>query len=373
MKKLAILGANEPLRSFYKRAKELGYEIFGFAWEEGAVCKEYCDIFFPISFNEKDKILEICRALKIDGVTSFTLESAVPTVIYLAQKLNLVGNSFHCLRFIEDKYSMRTRLKEYGLPIPDFHLITDVDQLDSLKCEFPLIVKPVDNAGGRGVTKVDNREELLKAYYRAVAHSNKKEVLVEKFIGGSEFSVEYISHNRNHYYLATTDEINIGAPYYIAIEGHQPASISDEVNERIKEIIERSLTALELFNSPSHSEIKLDENGDLYIIEINPRMGGGHIGSHLVKLSTGYDFIKGTIELCTNTFTVPEKQIQECAGIYFYIPGREWIREYINDPSKYDKIVYAEEASTEQRELESDSDCVGCFIYQSKRKFSYNS
>lgn len=374
MKKIAILGANEPLRPFYKRTKELGYEVFGFAWEEGAVCKEYCDKFFPISYKEKDKILEICRELEIDGITSFTLEPAVPIVIYIAQKLSLVGNSFHCLRFIEDKYSMRTRLKEWGVPVPAFHLITNVTQLDSLECEFPLIVKPVDNAGSRGVTKVENRDELVIAYHRAVAYSKKEEVLVEQYIEGREFSVEYISHNGIHYYLATTDKVNTGAPYFVEIEGHEPADISDDINNRIKEIIEKSLTALELFNSPSHSEIKLDDKGELYIVEINPRMGGGCIGSHMVKLSTGYDFIKGVLEVCTNSFTKPEKNDLKCAGVYYLTPDREWVREYINDPTKYDRIVYTEAAliEYEQKQLESNSDCVGCFVYQSKERFRCN-
>ena len=76
MKKIAVIGANEPLEPFFKQVKALGYYIVGIAYEKGAVCKKYCDKFYPISFADKDAVLEICKQEKVNGITSFSLESA---------------------------------------------------------------------------------------------------------------------------------------------------------------------------------------------------------------------------------------------------------------------------------------------------------
>lgn len=73
MKKLAIIGANESLECFYKQAKKLGYYLIGIAYEKGAVCKKYCDKFYPISFADKDSVLEVCKTENIDGINSFSL------------------------------------------------------------------------------------------------------------------------------------------------------------------------------------------------------------------------------------------------------------------------------------------------------------
>ena len=106
MKKIAIIGANAPLEPFYRQARKMDFYIIGIAWEEGAVCKKYCDKFYPISFSDKDAVLDICRKEDIDGITSFSLESALPTVVYVAQELGLVSNDQECLKLTSNKYTI---------------------------------------------------------------------------------------------------------------------------------------------------------------------------------------------------------------------------------------------------------------------------
>lgn len=371
MKKLAVIGANRPLIPFYKRAKELGYLIYGFAWEEGAVCKSFCDEFFPISFTEKEQILNICQKIGIDGITSFSLESALPTVIYVAQEMHLISNSLSCLKLTEDKYTMREALKKAGVSVPDYHLITQKENLFSINWNFPLIVKPVDNGGSKGVTKVEDFKQLLIAFDRALQHSPKKEVIIEQYIDGREFSVEYISHNKQHYYLTTTDKETSESPYFIELAHHQPANIPEVINEKIKQTTEKSLTALNIYNSPSHTEIKLDSKGNLYIIEIGPRLGGDHITSDLVKLSTGYDLIEGAIKLCLNEFNEPSIKFHKYSGIYYLTPITKWVLNYIQHSNDFSEIVYTEVLNPTNTKLESNLDRNGCFIYQANTKFTH--
>ena len=214
MNKVAVIGANEPLLPFYRRAKELGYYVVGIAWEEGAVCKPYCDKFYPVSFSEKERVLDICRQENINGILSFSLESALPTVTYVAQSMGLVSNSYECLELTATKYSQREAFCKSGLNVPEYYLIKEERELEMLDIAFPVIVKPVDSGGSQGITKVDNPGMLRNAYHYAKRCSKTDTVLVEEYIDGREFSIEHISHEGKHYLVQITDKVTSGPPFY---------------------------------------------------------------------------------------------------------------------------------------------------------------
>lgn len=365
MKKLAIIGANKPLESFYKQAKKLGYYLIGIAYEEGAICKKYCDKFYPISFADKESVLEVCKKEKIDGIISFSLESALPTLIYVAQSMGLVSNSFECAKKLENKYSMRECFTANGIPNPLYKIVRSKDELDIVNIPYPCIVKPVDSGGSQGVTKVNNFTELRKAFDRAIEYSRKGGVIIEQYIDGREFSVEYISHNGKHYHLQITDKTTSGEPYFVELAHHQPAQIPINIVDRIKCMVEKALTVLSIENSASHTEIKLNSKGELYIIEIGARMGGDCITSDLVRLSTGYDMVKGCIELATGSFRVPKIENRCFSGIYFYSNLTPFVADVISNRNMYPEIVEVELEPKPITETKCNADRMGYFIYRS--------
>lgn len=362
--KIAVLGANEPLIPFYRQAKNLGYTIIGIAIEKGAVCKQYCDKFYPISFAEKEKVLEVCRKEKIDGITSFSLESALPTLVYIAQAMGLVSNSEESIAITQSKYSQRKALQEAGIPVPKFFLITNVDELSKVKCHFPVIVKPVDSGGSQGICKVDSEDKLTEAYHYAVSFSRSSSVIIEEFVDGREFSVEYISHQGKHYFLQITDKVTSGAPRFVEMQHHQPADIPSAIKLRIKEMVEKALTALKITDSASHTEIKLNSMGELYIIETGARMGGDYISSDLVRLSTGYDFVDGAIKLATGQFEEPVFPYSKHSGVYFYSKLAPDVGDVIRRHNQWPEIVEWEISEEPLMEVKSNADRRGYFLYQ---------
>ena len=368
MKKLAIIGANESLECFYKQAKKLGYYLIGIAYEKGAVCKKYCDKFYPISFADKDSVLEVCKTENIDGITSFSLESALPTVIYVAQNMGIVSNSFECAKKLENKFTMRKCFTAAGIPNPLYKLVKTTMDLDEIDMLFPCIVKPVDSGGSQGVTKVNDRKELHNAFQRAIKYSKNGGVIIEQFVDGREFSVEYISHNGNHYHLQITDKVTSGEPYFVELAHHQPAQISVELMSRMKNMVEKALTVLDIENSASHTEIKLDSKGDLYIIEVGARMGGDYITSDLVRLSTGYDFVKGVIDLALDDFETPQFNKTKYSGVYFYSSITPFVKEYIQRYKDDPVIVEFQINKEENNYCYRNGDRNGYFIYQCEQK-----
>lgn len=369
MKKIAVIGANKPLIHFYKQAKALGYYIIGIAYEKGAVCKEYCDKFYPISFVDKEKVLEVCREESIDGITSFSLESALPTVVFVAQKLGLVSNTEECVRRLANKYTMRNSLNAAGIRNPQYAIVSNPSELDNLQVPLPCIVKPVDSGGSQGVTMVSRKEELMPAFERSLEYSHSGGVIVEQYVDGREFSVEYLSCNGRHYNIQITDKVTSGPPYFIELQHHQPADISKELRDRICCVVEKALTALCVENSPSHSEIKLNSSNELYLIETGARLGGDFITSDLVRLSTDYDMVLGALELATGCFKKPFIENRHFSGVFYYSSLTPNVKKYIDNAKDYPFIVDASCLNEEIKDCQRNGDRNGHFIYQSDHRF----
>lgn len=275
-----------------ERAKRMGLRTICFAWPQGAVCKDICDVFYPVSITEQDEILRLCREEHIDGVCTIASDVAAPTVAYVAEKMGLPGNPYEAAVRAHDKQLMHRMLTAAGVDCPMSNLQCPISDL-----QFPLIVKPTDRSGSLGVQKVERAEELEAAIANAKALSLHGEAIVEEFIEGREISVEMISQNGVHHALQITDKTTTGAPHFVELAHHQPSTLPADLQQRIFAITRRALDALGLTNGASHSEYKITKEGRVVVMEIAGRMGGDFIGSDLVPLSTGYDFLKGVIEV----------------------------------------------------------------------------
>lgn len=346
MKKLAVIGANEPLLPFYKKAVKLGFDIYAFAWDEGAVCKDLAKEFYPISFTEKDLILEKCKEIGIDGITSFSLESALPTVIYIAEKMNLVSNSSSILDYTGNKYNMRQKCRDNGLDLLDFWLLETIDSLDKQKILYPVIVKPCDGGGARGISLVKHEKEMAFAFEYALKYSKTKKVIVEEYIEGVEASAVFISYEGKHKLITVTDKITSGSPHYVELEHSQPSSFSSDIVIKIDSLCTEVLTILNVKVGVTSIDLRIKENGEPVVIEVNPRMGGNMITSHLVELSTGFDIVKAACDLaCGSPLELPEKLFSRNAQVFYYTPYSLWVKEFCEkkkDSSNLEEVAIKE-------------------------------
>lgn len=366
-KKIAIIGASYLQLPLVQKAKEMGLETHCFAWEDGAVCKEFSDCFYPVSILEKEQILEICQQIKVDGITTIASDAAVPTVCFVAEKMGLISNAFKDVAVTIDKYKMRQRFVEYAVSSPRFAIANEKYSIENFR--FPLIVKPTDRSGSRGVKKVEKSLDLKEAIERAQVESFTHRTIIEEYISGVEVSVESISWHGEHYILAITDKVTTGEPYFVELEHHQPSMLSADIQECIKNETLKALSALNIKFGASHSEFKITDDGQAYAIEIGARMGGDFIGSDLVKLSTGYDFLKGIIEVALNEFNVPILNCQSHSGIYFLSKETEYVKPYIVNYKLYPQIVKAEITNKELKNITCSAERSGYFIYQDNKKF----
>ena len=370
MKTLAVIGASYLQLPLVEKAKEMGLRVICFAWADGAVCAEIADKFYPISIVEKDDILEICRQEKIAGICTIASDVAAPTVAFVAEKLHLNGNCFEAAQRANNKFLMREAFSKAGITGPRYIRVGKIEETDFSDWHFPLIVKPCDRSGSLGVMKVTTLKDLQSSLEKALSLSFKHEAIVEEYIEGKEVSVEFISYRGVHYPLMITDKVTTGAPHFVELEHHQPAVLSEDQFRMIYSITQGALDALGITEGASHTEYKITQSGDIYIIELGARMGGDFIGSDLVQLSTGYDFVKGVIEVALDSFEEPSFSLKCHSGVFFLCKETERLLPYFQNGSERIPIVKKEIMDPYLKSVSCSADRSGYFIYQADKKIS---
>ena len=366
MKKLAILGASYLQKPLVKKAIEMGVEVHCFAWDNSfAVCRDIADYFYPISVLEKDLILNKCKEIQINGIVTIATDICIPTIAYVANQLNLIGNSEKSAYISTNKFEMREAFLKNNVSSPKSIKVENINEINCI-LNYPLIVKPTDSSGSRGVTKVFSKNELSMAIERAIENSIEKKAVIEEFIEGVEVSVESISWKGNHTIITITDKVTTGTPYFVELEHHQPSQLNKEIQDKIKKETIKALDALKIEYGASHAEFKITPDGKVYIIEVGARMGGDFIGSHLVQLSTGYDFLKAVIEIALNEFSQPIVEKEMFSGIYFLSKKTERLLPYFEKENDFE--VQKEYLNKNLVNITNSNDRSGYIIYSANQK-----
>lgn len=367
-KKLAVVGASYLQLPLVRKAKELGLEVHCFAWEDGAVCREEAQRFYPVSIVEKEQILAICREQGVDGVCTIASDVAAPTVAYVAEALGLPGNSYACALMANNKFLMRNAFREAGIPCPQYRMVHDAREAEGA-WRYPLIVKPSDRSGSMAVSLVYDAEALKTAVDEAVKASFRGEAMVEQYVEGREISVEFISCGGKHYPLQITDKVTTGAPHFVELEHHQPADLPDAMYKQVYALTRRALDALGVTDGASHTEFKISADGKPCIIETGARMGGDFIGSDLVYLSTGYDYVKAVIEVALGGFTAPGTLTKKaCSGVYFLCRESSRLLPVFGQAASCPGVVRMERTPGPLQSVTRSADRSGYLIYCSQAK-----
>ena len=325
MKKIVIIGANSFQNPLILKAKEIGYETHVFAWKDGSPGERTADFFYPISIVERERILEECKKIKPDAVASIGSDLAMLTVNYVAGKLGLPCNSMECTRVSTNKYEMRKAFLKAGVPVPRFVKADGMtDRSEFAELHLPVIVKPTDRSGSRGITKLESWDGLEEAVQAAAECSFEKKAIVEEYLTGEEFSCECISFKGTHHFLAVTKKYTTGSPHFIETGHMEPSGLSEEQTGCVKKAVFQALDALGVENGASHTEFMMDEEGCVKIIETGARMGGDCIGSDLVFLSTGLDFVRMVIDTaCGREPDLQPVSEKKTACIRFIFSGKD--------------------------------------------------
>lgn len=302
-RRLMILGTNEYQNPVILRAKQLGYETHVYGLQRGEIGEKTADFFHPVDVCDFEKMWEEVQILNPCGIVSICSELVLHTMNFLLRKRGIPCNSEWTEKVSTNKYLMRKAMKEAGIDSPNFMLVTDTMPiheiiLKSKHFTYPLICKPVDLSSSRGVCKIENTDQLTDALKYALAWSKTKEVILEEYIEGNEYSGESIAYQGQYKLLAITQKRTTGAPHFVETGHLQPAPLSNEMIAKVEQTLYKAFASLKIEYGAIHPEFRITPEGKILFMEIATRMGGDCIGTDLTPLSSGYDFMGMVINIC---------------------------------------------------------------------------
>jgi len=224
------------------------------------------------------------------------------TVASVAHALNLVGIAPDAARRATDKYLMRAALSEHGVPCPRFARAHNCDEacLKATELGYPIVIKPVDNMGARGVRRIDNEHELCEQFPESIGLSgsvSERGVILEEYMDGAEISMDTIVDQEGTIHLLTVaDRMIVFPPYFVEIGHTLPSRLSDATIAEAFVVMQQAVRAIGITIGAAKADIKITSTGPK-IGEITARLSGGFHSQYTDPLATGMRTTKAALDL----------------------------------------------------------------------------
>lgn len=316
-KSILVFGVGELQKSIISRAKAMGLFVVGIDPCKEACCRTEVDAFEIVDGKDYEGTIAVAAKYQISAIVTAATDKPLVMMARVAKALNLPFYSEETAIWSTDKYQMKQRFVEGGIPCAKGRLIHNAEEANDLY--FPLICKPRDNSGSRGVKLCLNHHELKECIEEALQNSYLNTVLVEEFIEGREFSIESLHYDGINEVIQFTEKKTTEFPYNVELEHTQPANLTDNERDQIRNIINMIASCMQFINCPSHTELKVNERG-IFVIETSPRLGGDYITSTLTPLSTGINLEEQLLHIALgDTVDTNTGRLEKASGVCFYV------------------------------------------------------
>lgn len=300
-KKIMFLGGIPYIIPAIEAAHELGYYVITADYLPNNPAHQYADEYVNVSIIDKDAVLKVAREKQIDGVLSFAVDPGATTAAYVAEQMGLPNvGPYKSVEILQNKTLFRQFLAEHGFNVPAAKGYDSIEAAlkDTDWLSWPMIVKPADGSGSKGVTKVERREDYQSALEVALQKSLGKKVIVEEFIemSGYQSGSDSFSIDGELVYCTFDDQrfdSNAINPYTPASHAW-PSTMSIDAQQYLHSELQRLLTLLKMGTALYNIEVRVGKNGKPYIMEVSPRAGGNRL-AELLTLATGSDLVKASV------------------------------------------------------------------------------
>jgi len=300
--KILLLGGSAQQIVAIETAKRLGYETVVCDFLPDNPGQHHADRFYLVSTTDKDAVLEVARKEQVDGVLAYASDPAAPTAAYVAEHLGLPGNPYWAVDLLCNKDKFRAFLAENGFCTPKAKGYRSVEEayadLMDGEFRFPVIVKPVDSSGSKGVGRIDTIDQVRQAIDYAMSFSRDKRIIVEDYleaygyqIAGDGLSVD----GRLVFRYFANDHFNPACVNpFVPISASFPYNMPAQIHDKIHAQIQRLLTLLGMRTCTYNFDIRIDKEYNVYLMEIAPRDGGNYI-PQCIRYATGVDLVECSV------------------------------------------------------------------------------
>lgn len=301
-KRLMILGGSRYALPVIRSAHELGIHVITCDYLPDNIAHRFSDEYCNVSIIDKEAVLQAAKETKIDGIMSFACDPGVVTAAYVADRLGLPScGPYDSVCILQNKGQFRHFLSDHGFNVPTARSYKNVESAlsDADIFHWPVIVKPTDSAGSKGVKKISSPDELRPGIEYALSYSRSGEFIIEDFITQHGFSsdtdsfsvdgeLKFVSFNSQRF------DSKAENPYTPAAYSW-PSSMSPEHLQELTEEIQRLLKLLNMGTAIYNIETREGTDGKAYIMELSPR-GGGNRLAECLRYATGVDMITNMVK-----------------------------------------------------------------------------
>lgn len=299
LKKLLLLGGSAQQIVAIETARRLGYSTVLCDYLPDNPGQRYADRFYLVSTIDREAVLQVARDEKVDGVIAYASDPAAPTAAYVAERLGLPGNPYRSVDILSNKDKFRAFLKAHGFCTPEAEgydtAAAAAADLRAGRFRFPVMIKPVDSSGSKGVSRADSAGEAEEKLEYAMSFSRCHRIIIEEFVEkyGYQIAGDGLSLDGKLVFRCFgNDHFNTrGGDPFVPISASFPYNMPDEVQDKIHSEIQRLLTALHMGSTTYNFDMRIDRDCNVYLMEVAPRNGGNYI-PQVIRHATGVDLIE---------------------------------------------------------------------------------
>lgn len=372
-KKILILAGSHFQIPVIKYAKSKGHYVITCDNRPLNPGHSLADKYYNISTTDLDGILELSRREKIDGILAYGSDIAAPAAAYVSEKLGLPGNSFDTVKKLTDKGLFRKFLLDNNFHIPEFKVLGNLKDAETYynSINYPVIMKPVDSSGSKGVTKLEPHDVINNAYQNALNFSIKKEIIIEEELNVKRPHI----HGEAFYYNGGLKFILLGDQYFSNVNPCAPLSTTlpgmhhREILADIRSNIISLLSRIKFITGGLNIEVIIDPNNKIYFLEIGPR-NGGNLMPELAELASGFNLAAANVNAALDyqidfNYSINTSTFYSQLILHSYKEGK-FIKPDIPERFKSNEVkrlIYYSEGDTVEK-YSSSQNVIGIILYK---------
>lgn len=351
-KKILLLGGSYAQIPAIKAANDRGLYTILCDYLPDNPGQKFADEYINASTTDKEHILEIARERGVDYVWAYASDPAAPTSAYVSEIMGLPGNTYNSVRTLSEKHLFRQLLRDAGLPCPRSLTFTkeEVNSVKELSLSYPLIVKPVDSSGSKGVILIESFSDFSKAVKYALTFSRSGRIIAEEYINTPDTQLHgdgFILNGELVFCYLGDHHYNKNINQFVPYSTSWPAVRSETKFGVIYEDISTLIKHSGFKNGPVNIEIRITEDNEIYIMEIGPRSGGNFV-PQLLTYASGFDMVEASLNVALgDSITIPKIKKEFAAyyvihssknGVLKKISVSPVISKYIKEQHQYAQV-----------------------------------
>jgi len=342
-----FIGAGPSQMAGILTAKQMGCNVVALDGNPSAPGLQIADTGVVTDVKNSTEAISLAKQFRIDYAMTVASDICLKTVADVNDALNLPGLTPNEIRYVINKSAMRTQLAKKDVPSPAFFIINDASQVLEACAEigFPLVMKPVDNAGSRGVFYIEDASQAVEMYPQTRKESLSGEVILEEFMPGEEVSVEAFVVNGSIHILTLSDKIRTSPPFLLDERLSFPSVVEGQTKKNTINLAIEAIKGVGINNCPVHMEIILTKEGPK-LVEMAARGPGFKVYTDIIPHVTGIDCVKMELDiLLGNPVNIQPVHPLKGACLLFFGSDRDGIVKEITYRCSQDEMAQIYEVS----------------------------